>query len=235
MSSPDAPAGAEPRRSGLVLWALLALLLLALTSCAAFAAGRGGDDGSAEGTARPAPTVTGVAPGGGTDPEPEATPAPTVTITVAVRPPDRTSGMGGGTGDGQGSGVVSGGVSGEGSGDIVGGQARPFRISATALGGPLFPGQERQLRVVVTNPNPSTLTVRTIEVTVETPTPATCNAAWFTVGDYNASSDAALTVDPQGSRVVVLPIELVNLPTTNQNACQGATIPLSLSGTGRLG
>jgi hypothetical protein len=235
MSTPEAPLAAEGRRSRVALWALLVLLLLALTSCAAFAVGRGGDDASEEGSARPAPTVTVVVPDGATDPDAEATPVPTVTIRVPVGGSGGTSGEGGASGDGEGSGVVTGGVNGEGSGDIAGGEALPFRLSASALGGPLVPGQERQLRVVVTNPNPSTLTVRTIEVTVKTPTPATCNAAWFTVGDYNATSDAALAVVPQGSSVVLLPIELVNLATTNQNACQGATIPLSLTGTGRLG
>jgi len=235
MSSPETAEASQPGRSRAALWVLLVLLLLLLTSCAAFAVGRGADDDSVDDTARPAPTVTVAVPGATTEPDAQATPVPTVTITVPASGQGGASGDGGDGGSGTGSGGVTGGVGGDGTGITSGGQALAFRLSASTLGGPLFPGQPGQLRVVVTNPNSTTLSVRTIDVTVKTPSPSTCKAAWFTVGDYNAASDPALTVAPNGSSVVLLPIELVDLPTTNQNACQGATIPLSLSGTGRLG
>lgn len=244
MSTPDTPVGqAERGRTRWALWLVLLLLLLLLTSCAAYAAGRGGTDGGDQVGATPAPTVTVTAPAIEVVPGVRPRPIPTVTITVPADGDSGSSGDGSGSGNGSGtgsgtgngSGGVTGGVGGSGSGTVSGDQARDFRLSSTALGGPLFPGAPGQLRVVITNPNPTTLTVRTIGVTVKTPSPSTCKSAWFTVGDYDASTDPALTVAPNGSSVLLLPIELIDLPTTNQNACQGATIPLSLSGTGRLG
>jgi hypothetical protein len=211
--------------------------------------------GNADTTAAQAPTVT-VTAGPGADPG--LTPngdffgPPESLQDLAELPPfsgrvkDKAlaqageGSSGGGSGDGSGSGSVSGSgsggsgaVGGDGSGTVDAGALDDFTMRASVQGAPILIGEPRVLEVRVTNPNREPITLDTITVVVRQPSPAGCLPQWFDVSDYVRGSGPAVVVAAGGSRIVELELVLENLPTTNQNACQGASLPLALSGTAR--
>jgi hypothetical protein len=231
MTSPvPAPVGGSPDRRA-VLAVVLGVLLLALASCGAYALGRSG----AEGDAAAAPS-----PGASTS----ASPAPTVTVTATPAPAPSlpstgggSGGSGGTTGGGTGGGnAVPGGRTSDGSGDgtVEGSDARPFTMTASLGGAPVIIGEARDLAVTVRNPNGAPLDLRSITATATTPSAPGCLASWVSVSSYDASRDAAVRVPARGTATVTLTFELENLTSVNQNACQGSTFPLTLSGSGRL-
>lgn len=229
MTSPvPAPVGGSPDRRA-VLAVVLGVLLLLLASCGAYALGRS----SSQAAPVPEPTRS---PGGSALPSP----APTVTVTATPSPtlPSTGGGTGGGTtGGGTGGGdAVPGDSTSDGSGDgtVEGSDARPFTMTASLGGAPVLLGEKRDLVVTVRNPNGSALDLRSVTATPRSPSATGCLASWVSVSSYDASRDAAVRVPARGTATVTLTFELVNLASVNQNACQGATFPLTLGGSGRL-
>ncbi len=219
---PADTGGSRDRR--VLLGVLLVVLLLLASSCGAFGLGRRSADSGPVG--EPAPSGSPL-------------PAPTVTVTASPSPTLPSTGgqtpdpapTGGGTGGGNG---AAGDGSGSGTGSIEGDSALKFTLAA-AVGGPVVIGVPRDLTVTVSNPNSAPLDLSTVLAAPRTPSLPGCLASWVSVGDYVATRDGALRVPARGSRNVTLTFELLNLPSINQNACQGASFPLSLTGTGRLG
>lgn len=115
-------------------------------------------------------------------------------------------------------------------GSVVG---RPLEFRASLPSGPVVLGQPGSLVVIVVNPNDADLAVQSVVVEVGQPSEAGCRAEWLTIGDYSADRDPPLRVDADGTARLVVPYLLVDLPATNQDACKGATFPLSISGSGR--
>lgn len=231
MTSPvPAPVGGSRDRRALLGVVLVGVLLLLLASCGAYALGRGSTAGE------PAALPTGTpSPGGPVIP----LPGPTVTVTATPSPtlPSTGGGTGGGTsGGGTGGGNASGGGTSDGSGNgtVDGSDARPFTMTATLGGAPVLIGEKRDLTVTVRNPNGSPLDLRSVAATPRTPSASGCLASWVSVSSYDASRDPAVRVPARGTATVTLTFELLNLATTNQNACQGSAFPLALSGSGRL-
>ena len=142
--------------------------------------------------------------------EPDAGP-----VAHRRRPTDPPPGTGSGTGDGTSTG------------------GRPFTMTATVVGGTLRPGVVRSLRIVVTNPNASAIELQRIDVSVGAPGSPGCLASWVDVGSFRSGTDPTTVVAGHGTGTVVLPIELVNLATVNQDACKASTFPLALTGTAR--
>jgi hypothetical protein len=233
MTSPvPAPVGGSPDRR-VVLAVVLGVLLLLLASCGAYALGRSSSQSLPLPVPVPEPTGS---PGGSALP----TPAPTVTATPSPTLPSTgggSGGSGGTTGGGSGGGnAVPGDSTSDGSGDgtVEGTDARPFTMTASLGGAPVLIGETRDLVVTVRNPNGSALDLRSVTATPRTPSATGCLASWVSVGSYDASRDAAVRVPARGTATVTLTFELVNLASVDQNACQGASFPLTLGGSGRL-
>lgn len=106
----------------------------------------------------------------------------------------------------------------------------PFTMTGSISN--LKPGQRAFLQVHVTNPNQQAIRVKTLATTVIDASPA-CTANNLSVGVYDASAPGSLTyvVPGKGSSVVIVPIEFVDVPGANQDACKGRTFPLSFDGT----
>jgi hypothetical protein len=227
MTSLEPAPGSPANRA--VLGVVLVVLLLLAASCGAFALGRSSSDGASAAGPTAAPT-----PGGSGVP----LPGPTVTVTATPTPSlPSTGGSGGTTGGGSGGGnaVPGDGTSdGSGSGTVDGADARAFTMTAALGGAPVLIGERRNLTVTVRNPNDEPVELRSVRATPRAPSTAGCLASWVSVSSYDASVDPAVRVPGRGSTTLTLTFELVNLATTNQNACQGATFPLALSGSGRL-
>jgi hypothetical protein len=153
-------------------------------------------------------------------------------------PPDTSEsnaaeGSGSGSSTGSGSGSGPGSVEGEGSGTVDAGRLQDFTMRASLRGGPIILGEQRLVEVRVSNPNQLSITVDRLTVTVRQPASAGCDPDWLEVESYVRGSGAAIVVAAGGTRTLLLDAELVNLATVNQDACQGATFPLSLTGTAR--
>jgi hypothetical protein len=110
---------------------------------------------------------------------------------------------------------------------------KDFTLRAFLAGDPLLLGQQRNLTVRVTNPNPIAITLQTVRVSVGQPAASGCLPSWLDVADYNRGSGPAVVIGAGASREIPLAMVLVNLPTTNQDACQGTAFPLTLTGTAR--
>ncbi len=233
MTSPvPAPVGGSRDRRALLGVVLVGVVLLLLASCGAYALGRGSTDGdpSARPTGTPSPGGPGI-----------PLPGPTVTVTATPSPTLPSTGGGGSgggtTGGGTGGGNASGGggtTDGSGNGTVDGTDARPFTMTAALGGAPVLIGEKRDLTVTVRNPNSSPLDLRSVTATPRPPSASGCLASWVSVSSYDASRDPAVRVPARGTATVTLTFELVNLATTNQNACQGSAFPLALGGSGRL-
>lgn len=211
----------EPRDRRVRWLLLLLLLLLLLAGCQSFlllTRETGGRD-----LGRPMPV-----------------PTPTVTVTLAPdesngQPVEPDTGSEFGEGSGGTSSAESGGSAGGPSGGQTGGSGSgggaaerlsALAISGRVIDGGLVPGVTRTLRLEVSNPNAQPLRLRTLETRVGQPAGAPgCLAEWVEVGPYAGG----VVAPASGSVAVDLPITLVNLPTVNQDACQGAAFPLSFS------
>jgi hypothetical protein len=111
--------------------------------------------------------------------------------------------------------------------------SRPLDFRASLPSGPLVLGEPGSLVITVVNPNDSDIVVQSVVVDVLEPSDAGCLAEWLTVGGYSSATDPPLVVAANGTGRLVVPYMLVDLATTNQDACKGATFPLSISGSGR--
>jgi hypothetical protein len=197
---------------------VLVCLLLVAASCAVGRLG-GADEASSAGRPAPTSTVTVTV----TDQAEPASPESVAPSTPSTRKSSNQQGSGSGTG--------SAALAGTGNGAVDAGARSAFTMTATVQGGPLLIGSKRLLHVSIANPNSAAITVVGVKVTTGTPNKAGCRAEWLRVGIY--SGLPKLTVAAHGRASLALPIELVDLPTTNQNACQNAQFPLHLSGTAR--
>jgi hypothetical protein len=110
---------------------------------------------------------------------------------------------------------------------------RSLDFRASLPSGPLVLGEPGSLVITVVNPSGSAIAVQSVEVSVLPPSEEGCLAEWLTVGGYTAATDPPLLVAANGTVRLVVPYMLVDLATTNQDACKGASFPLSITGTGR--
>ena len=99
----------------------------------------------------------------------------------------------------------------------------------------LVPGAKRSLWVHVHNPNGQRLQVTRVSVEVQKPDKVGCPVRWVTAEHYQwAEGDPKFYVKAHHTRSVLLHLRLINLPTTNQDACIGATFPLKFAGLGQV-
>ncbi len=108
-----------------------------------------------------------------------------------------------------------------------------LRLTAALPEGPVVIGVPGRLVITVTNPTDQPIILDDLAIDVLEPSRAGCRAEWFTVG-VDASATAAEVRVPAGeSARIPVTYTLVDLEGTNQDACKGATFPLSISGSGR--
>jgi hypothetical protein len=108
-----------------------------------------------------------------------------------------------------------------------------FTISGSVSG--LYPGVWRPIAITFTNPNNHTIYVTSLTVTVSS-SPASCAASTnVEIQQAPLTTSHTATVPANGSAPLAAAdrpmIRLKDLPTTNQDACKGATFSLSYSGT----
>ena len=103
---------------------------------------------------------------------------------------------------------------------------------SSTVSAPLQPGASRTLFVTVYNPNPFAAQLYRIDVEVGIPSNTACSPEWVNVGHYLYGTGPKQMIPATSSVQVELPIELVDLATTDQSACKGATFPLLLTGQG---
>ena len=116
---------------------------------------------------------------------------------------------------------------------VDGAAVRSLEFRASLPSGPLVLGEPGSLVITVVNPNDSDIAVQSVTVDVLAPSEEGCLAEWLTVGGYSAATDPPLSVEANGTARLVVPYMLVDLATTNQDACKGASFPLSITGSGR--
>ncbi|MGN6472251.1 MAG: hypothetical protein ACTHK4_01205 [Mycobacteriales bacterium] len=90
----------------------------------------------------------------------------------------------------------------------------------------LYPGVTGRLRVTVTNPTNQDLTLTNVTPTIGTPDKAGCLASWFAATSFNGSK----IVGKLSSAYVDLPFTMLDEPV-KQDACIGATVPVSFTAT----
>jgi hypothetical protein len=117
--------------------------------------------------------------------------------------------------------------------NVDGSAVRSLDFRASLPSGPLVLGEPGSLVITVINPNDADISVQSVTVDVLSPSEEGCLAEWLTVGGYSAATDPPLAVAANGTARLVVPYMLVDLAATNQDACKGASFPLSISGTGR--
>ena len=114
-----------------------------------------------------------------------------------------------------------------------------FTISSTISGSPtaadqpalLYPGVTRFLWYEVSNPLPEPITVTALGI-ADVDAPAACPLANLDLGD--PSFTGAFVVPARGAATVPAPkpIELIDLPDVNQDACKDVTFTFTFTGTG---
>jgi hypothetical protein len=112
---------------------------------------------------------------------------------------------------------------------------KPFSIELRRQLEGLYPGHPaQQVPILITNPNPAPIEVTGLTVAIAGD-PPDCPADNFALTQSSASPTAPVTVSAGGS--VSLPTATVTAPTIsmlnlsiNQDACQGADVPLVFSG-----
>jgi len=112
------------------------------------------------------------------------------------------------------------------------GVGEPVGFTAALPDGPVQIGKPGRLVITVTNPTADPLVVDDLTIDVLEPSRPGCRADWFSVG-FDDRQPAVVTVPAGESVRVSVTYRLVDLAGINQDACQGATFPLSISGTGR--
>lgn len=107
----------------------------------------------------------------------------------------------------------------------------PLGFAAAVPEGEIRIGEPGTFVITVDNPHSHPVLLETVDIEVLEPTVPGCRAEWLRVGDFEPGS-SSVTIPAQGSARVRIPFTLVNLPTVNQDACQGADFPLSITGSG---
>ena len=109
-----------------------------------------------------------------------------------------------------------------------------LRLTSRVVGGPLYPGVRRTLRIKVDNPYHFAVRVMQVSAKTRSTTAAGCRPAWFRSTSFATHTlRKGLLVKPHRKGVKRLRIVLVNLPTVNQDACQSARFTLSLRAVAR--
>lgn len=116
---------------------------------------------------------------------------------------------------------------------VAGAAVRSLDFRASLPSGPLVLGEPGSLVITVVNPNDSDIVVQSVAVDVLSPSEEGCLAEWLTVGGYEAATGPPLSVEANGTARLIVPYMLVDLAATNQDACKGASFPLSITGSGR--
>jgi hypothetical protein len=99
--------------------------------------------------------------------------------------------------------------------------------------GSLMPGGRTTLQVSVKNENNQAVQLTAVDATVGTPTITGtpvhdgCLSSWFAVDDFAGSQ----TISKYGTGIVNLALRMTNEPTTNQDDCKSADIPLTFTAT----
>ncbi len=113
------------------------------------------------------------------------------------------------------------------------GPLEPLEFNVALANGPIALGDPGQLVISVSNPTDRAIEVDALVIDVLEPSTPGCRAEWFTLRYDSPNADAPLLVDAGGSSDLSVAYTLVDLAGTNQDACQGATFPLSIRGSGR--
>lgn len=106
-----------------------------------------------------------------------------------------------------------------------------FTVSGAVSG--LVPGRQVVLPVVIANPNGTAIKLNTLSAAAQDASAGCTAAADLQISSYDSAAPGApvYTVPAAGSLTVNLTISLVDAPARNQQACKGATFPLSYSAT----
>ena len=107
----------------------------------------------------------------------------------------------------------------------------PLGFAAAVPEGEIRIGEPGTFVITVDNPHSHPVLLETVDIEVLEPTVPGCRAEWLRVEDFEPGR-STVTIPAQGSARVRIPFTLVNLPTVNQDACQGADFPLSITGSG---
>ncbi len=99
--------------------------------------------------------------------------------------------------------------------------------------GPLVLGQPGSLVITVTNARDVPVMLTALDIDVLPPAVEGCRADWLDVGGYSERTDPPVRIAARGSARITVSYTLVNLPDVNQDACKGASFPLSIVGSGR--
>jgi hypothetical protein len=111
--------------------------------------------------------------------------------------------------------------------------SQSLTFDADLASGPLVLGQPGSLVITVTNTHDEPVLLTSVDVSVLPPAVEGCRADWLDIGGYSERTDAPVRIDAGDSAQITLAYRLVNLPDVNQDACKGASFPLSIVGTGR--
>ena len=116
-------------------------------------------------------------------------------------------------------------TTGAGSGQgAVGSGTTPVTISVTVESGVVPGGPAKSISYKATNPNTSSTPVTLNDAVVSTNRPDTCDAKWFTA----TIPAGATTVLPGATTSLGAgELTLADLPSVDQNGCQGATITVT--------
>lgn len=92
--------------------------------------------------------------------------------------------------------------------------------------GTLSPGESITFNVTVVNPNNQDVQLTKLQVVRGKPTKVDCDGTWFPVTDYTVGQ-----IVKKKSQVEVPVLISMTDTSTNQDACKGATIPLTFNAT----
>jgi len=114
------------------------------------------------------------------------------------------------------------------------GASKHLRLSFRVLGGPVYPGARRAMRVTVANPFGFAVRVMQIRPTTRSTSVVGCRPGWFKPTRFVTKKlRQGLLVKPHRTSVKKLSIRMVNLPTVNQDACKSARYTVSLRAVAR--
>jgi hypothetical protein len=128
--------------------------------------------------------------------------------------------------------IVTGGVSTSLGGPDPDKTPETLEFAAAMPEGSVVIGEPGRLVVTISNPHEHPIRLDSLDVTVLEPSRPGCRAEWLSVSEY-ATDTAPVTIPAKESARITLGYTLVDLVGTNQDACKGATFPLSISGSGR--
>lgn len=126
-------------------------------------------------------------------------------------------------------GLASATISGLGGGSDK--SLEPLEFAAAVPSGPIRIGEPGTLVITVDNPHSHPVVIEDVDIEVLRPSASGCRADWLQIDDYQASAQP-VTVPSDGTARITVGFTLVDLPDTNQDACQGSDFPLSITGSG---